>query len=274
MGRSPIFSKIKNLIKYLILIISVCVNILLIFIFFFMNKEKRFHIAEDLQGTYFSQYMFQILTFQHPQFSNAYFEQSVAYNKRGQYHEGFQILDKAVDINPKEHIGYRGWMKLMKLQDFKGAISDFKQQDSLTPNRNNFIQGDDINYLIAISYQGIGNYNKAKQYYNKVFQKADSTYLSLTPIIYVNYGILLEENGFPTEAMEQYNKSLKKGGINLSEAFYHKADLYNKLGIKDSSQYYFKRALDQYNKGYRLKDDYNEVFNELYKENIIKNIEE
>ncbi|HFK5574796.1 TPA: hypothetical protein ACG0AX_003160, partial [Elizabethkingia anophelis] len=107
-----------------------------------------------------------------------------------------------------------------------------------------------------------------------VFQKADSTYLSLTPIIYVNYGILLEENGFPTEAMEQYNKSLKKGGINLSEAFYHKADLYKKLGIKDSSQYYFKRALDQYNKGYRLKDDYNEVFNELYKENIIKNIEE
>ncbi|WP_298501923.1 hypothetical protein [uncultured Maribacter sp.] len=68
-------------------------------------KEKRFEIAGNSQGTYLSQTMFNILRFQNPDYSDAYFEQSVPFNKRGEYAKGFQLLDKAVELEPLKHLG-------------------------------------------------------------------------------------------------------------------------------------------------------------------------
>ena len=96
-------------------------------------KEERFKIAEYSQGSYFSQTMFEILKFQHSDYSKVYVEQSVAFNKRGEYAKGFDLLDKGVELDPELHLGYRGWIKLRKLRDYEGALNDFNRLDSLTP---------------------------------------------------------------------------------------------------------------------------------------------
>ncbi|PRB03810.1 hypothetical protein CQ046_08435 [Chryseobacterium sp. MYb7] len=269
MEKSLIYFRIKIIIKSLFLILFAGIIILLIFIIFFLNKDRRFILAEDLQGTQLSQFMFKVLRKQYPDYSDVYHEQSVAYNKRGLYHEGFKLLDKAVLLNPKKHLGYRGWMKLEKLKDYKGAIIDLEKLNALTPNDD--VQGENINYLLAISYQGLSNYDKSKHYYERFFETTDSATLNLKSIVYVNYGTLLEKLNLNQEALKQYNISLK-GHFKFSEAYFHKAEVFEKLGIKDSSKYYYKKALHQYNNGSKLKDVYNEVFNELYESDIIKAI--
>src|SRR5690606_20632026 len=99
--------------------------ILLVCYFLFASpKEKRFSYAEHTQGMFLSQKIFDILIFQNPDYSDAYFEKSVAYNKRGDYEKGFEILDKAVDINPEIHLGYRGWLRLNQIKDYQGCIED------------------------------------------------------------------------------------------------------------------------------------------------------
>ncbi|NML70754.1 tetratricopeptide repeat protein [Chryseobacterium sp. RP-3-3] len=268
MEKSLIYSRIKIIIKSLFLVLFTGIIILLIFIIFFLNKDRRFVIAENLQGTQLSQFMFKVLTKQYPDYSDAYHEQSVAYNKRGLYYDGFKLLDKAVLLNPKRHLGYRGWMKLEKLKDYKGAIIDLERFDTLTPNIVDDVQGENINYLLAISYQGLGKYDKSREYYEKYFQTADSTTLSINSIVHVNYGTLLEKLNLYNEALQQLDKSLKTKGFKFSEAYFHKAEVFEKLGKKDSARYYYKEALHQYDKSSKLKDVYNEVFNELYRQDI------
>lgn len=268
MEKSLIYFRIKIVIKSFLLILFICIIILSTFFTFFMKKETRYKIAEDLQGTFLSQFMFKILTTQHPDYSNAYHEQSVAYNKRGLYNEGYKLLDKAVSLNPKGHLGYRGWMKLEKLKDYKGAIIDLEKLDILTPTITDNVQGENINYLLAISYQGLGKYNKSREYYEKFFKTTDSITLSINSIKYINYGTVLEKLNFSQEALKQYDKSLK-GHFKFSEAYFHKGEIYEKIGLKDSANFYYKIALYQYDNGSKLKDMYNEVFNELYRKDIL-----
>lgn len=272
MEKSQIYFRIKFILKTLLLIVFTSIIGLSIYLVFFLNKNKRFKIAEDLQGTYFSQFMFTVLARQFPDYSNVYHEQSVAFNKRGLYHEGFKLLDKAVSLNPKEHLGYRGWMKLNKLKDYKGAIMDFERLNKLKPNTVNIVQGENINYLLATAYQGLENYNKSKEYYYVFFKTSDTSSLPLNPIVYVNYGTLLEKLNLNDEAITQYNKSLK-GHFKFSEAFFHKGEVFEKLNQKDSAKYYYKEALKQFDNSSRLKDVYNEVFNELYRQDIINKLE-
>lgn len=271
MEKSLIYSRIKIVLKSFLLIIFTGIIIFLTFIVFFLNKEKRFLLAEGLQGRQLSQFMFGILTKQYPDYSDAYHEQSVAYNKRGLYYDGFKLLDKAVMLNPKRHLGYRGWMKLEKLKDYKGAIIDLERLDILTPNIVDNVQGENINYLLAISYQGLGNYDKSKHYYERFFETTDSATLNLKSIVYVNYGTLLEKLNLNQEALKQYSISLK-GHFKFSEAYFRKAEIFEKLRLKDSAQHYYEKALIQYDNGSKLKDVYNEVFNELYREDIVRKI--
>lgn len=271
MQKSLIYSRILFLGKSLLLILFTGIIVVLTFIIFFLNKDKRFLLAESLQGTQLSQFMFNVLTNQHAEYSDAYHEQSVPYLKRGLFHEGFTLLDKAVTLNPQKHLGYRGWMKLEKLKDYNGAIIDLERLNALTPNIVDDVQGENINYLLAISYQGLGNYDKSNDYYEKFFETTDSETLYLKSIVYVNYGTLLEKLNLNQEALKQYNKSLK-GHFKFSEAYFRKGEIFNKLRLNDSAQHYYKKALLQYDNGSKLKDVYNEVFNELYREDIVRKI--
>lgn len=233
-----------------------------------MNIHKRYELAATLQGTYLSKFIFWNIKKQAPNFSDIYKEESVAYNKRGMFYQGFKLLNKAVELDPKEHLGYRGWMKLYKLKDYKGAISDFEKLNKISPDYANIMPGEDVNYLLAISYQGLGDFEKSKKYYERFFKENDQNRLNNTPYIYVNFGFLLEKMGDYKGAMLQYNESLKKGTYKYSESYYRKGNLFEKMAIKDSAKICYKKALLQYDKGYRVKDIYNEVFNEIYREEI------
>lgn len=94
-------------------------------------------------------------------------------------------------------------MKLEKLKDYKGGIIDLEKLDALTPNFTDDVQGENINYLLAISYQELGNYYKSKYYYEKFFETTDSETLYLKSIVYVNYGKLLEKLNFNQEALKR-----------------------------------------------------------------------
>ena len=263
------FSKLKLIFKLFFLSITLFFNVMVIYVVLFLNAEKRFSLAESMQGTYFSDKLFEILSIQNPNDSYVYRERSVAYNKRGMFNEGFKLLNTAVKLNPKEHLGYRGWMKLYKLKDYDGAIHDFETLIKISPDIIKIMPGEDVYYLLAISYQGKNNLKKSKYYFEKYFNnRKQKEYIP--QIAYVNYGILLI-------CMKDYNhsyimldKSLKVNQYQYAESYYYKGIYYERVKKTDSALINYKKALIQYDKGYREKDVYNEVFNELYREDILE----
>ncbi|MBA5629239.1 tetratricopeptide repeat protein [Moheibacter lacus] len=255
-----------KIIKLLLSTVFLFYTILIAYFLFFSPKEKRFEIGETLQGTYLSQTIFDILIWQYPNYSNAYMEKSVAFNKRGEYSKGFSLLNKAVDIDPSNHLGYRGWLRLVKLKDYKGAIGDLERLDSLTPNFEDYPWGENIHYLLGICYNGLGDFKRAKYEYNIYFNsEKDSTYLNSMAFVY--YGNILLEQDSLNKANDLFNIAIKIDKYR-TEAYYLKGIYYKKINELDSSNINLKKALKLYDDGYKNQDSYNEVFQEIYRNDI------
>ena len=60
-------------------------------------------------------------------FAYSYMEKGVPYLKRGDFIKWKALIDKAVELDPNEYLGYRGWCRLQFLRDYDGAISDIEQ---------------------------------------------------------------------------------------------------------------------------------------------------
>ena len=112
-----------KILKYIISVLLLVYMVGLAYLLFLSPKEVRFNFASHLQGEYISQKVFDILIYQYPDYSDAYFEKSVPFNKRGDYAKGFELLDKAVELDPDIHLGYRGYMKLRFLRDYDAALA-------------------------------------------------------------------------------------------------------------------------------------------------------
>jgi len=129
----------------LIILISSSTIVYVLFFLFFSDPNRRFEIAEKRQGQLYSELLFNILLKQNPSNAHVWMEKSVAYNKNGNYTKGFKLLNKAVELSPEENLGYRGWLRLVKLKDYHGAIKDFVELDGLTPGFVDYPWGENFN---------------------------------------------------------------------------------------------------------------------------------
>ena len=264
--------------KRLLFIIKIIFSVLLLFeifficyLLFFAPKVKRFSFAEHNQGQYLSQKTFDILIFQNPNYSNAYFEKSVAFNKRGEYEKGFELLNKAVELDPKLHLGYRGWIKLRKLKDYQGCINDLKKLDSLTPNFVDAPWGENIHYLLGQSYKELKKYDLALKEFDKNLKtEKDSSWVD--PNLFLYKGIIYNKLKEYEKAIRNLDVCLGQNHNNSPEAYFHKGIAFKKLNNLDSAKICFKKSEELFNKGYKINDIYNEVQDELYFSDIIKEL--
>ncbi|MFL0082025.1 hypothetical protein V2647_10245 [Tenacibaculum maritimum] len=253
----------------IISIIGIC------YLMLFSSKEKRLSQASHFQGVYFSQKMFDVLIFQDSNQEDVYFEKSIPYNKRGDYAKGFKLLNKAVEINPKMHLGYRGWLRLVKLKDYKGCINDLKRLDSLTPDFVDAPWGENIHYLLGLAYKGLNINQLALIEFDKsIKSEKDTSWVN--PNVFLQKGIIYNKIKDYNNALINLNVCLSLNNYNSPEAYFHKGISFKKLNKTDSAKICFKKAEQLYNKGYKNSDIYNEVQDELYLSDILdelKNID-
>jgi len=215
-----------KIIKVIFTILLFAFSIVILYFTVFSSKEKRFKMAEHSQGLYLSQTMFDILKFQHPDYSDAYFEQSVAFNKRGEYAKGFELLDKAIELDPKLHLGYRGWMKLRKLRDFDNALNDFNRLDSLTPNFVDAPWGEDIDFLRGECYFGKNEYQKAIESFNLNIKNIKEDWVDIHTFVYL--GLCEYELGNYEKSISEFQRALKQSEY-VPESYFGIAKSYQKL---------------------------------------------
>ena len=263
--------KVLFIIKIIFSSLFIFVVLAIFYLMFFSPKEKRFVFAEHLQGKFLSQKIFDILVSQDPKYSEAYFEWSVAYNKRGDYEKGFELLDKAVELDPKLHLGYRGWLKFHKIKDYQGSINDLKRLDSLTPNFIDTPWGENIHYILGLSFKGLKKYTLAlKEFDENLKTEKDSSWVD--PNLFLYKGIIYIDIGDFDKAIKNFDACLNNNNNNSPEAYFHKGIVFKQLNKMDSAKICFKKSEELFNKGYKLNDVYNEVQDELYLSDIIEEL--
>ena len=253
-----------KIIKVFFTLLFFSFSIIMLYYTALAPKIDRFKLAEEFQGSYLSQTMFDILKMQHPDYSDAYFEQSVTFNKRGDYAKGFELLDKAVDHNPKIHLGYSGWMKLRKLRDYDGALSDFDRLDSLTPNSIDAPWGEDIDFLRGECYFGKKNYHEAIGFLNQSIINQKEDWADVHAFVYL--GLCEYELGNYEKSISEFQRALNQSD-HVPEAHFGMAKAYQKTGELENAKEHILKAEE--NIGSKREDYYNEFLNEIYLNEIL-----
>ncbi|MCR1026998.1 tetratricopeptide repeat protein [Cellulophaga baltica] len=196
--------------------------------------------------------------------SDAWMERSVLINKAGDFNRGFEYLDKAVELEPAKHLGYRGWIRLRKMRDYDKALIDFDRLDSLTPNVVDAPWGEDIDFLRGECHYGNKDYQNAIKAFNQSVINQEEDWADIHTFVYL--GLCEYELGNLEKAISEFHRALKQSE-NICEAHFGLAKTYQKLGDFNLAKTHLDKAEKSFI--YKRDDYYNEYLNEIYLSQIV-----
>jgi tetratricopeptide (TPR) repeat protein len=201
-----------------------------------------------------------------PWWSDAYKEKATSYLKSGDFLTWKKLIDKAVELDFKLHVGYRAWCRYQLFRDYEGAIKDI--EDLLS--RVNYDIGISVNgdYQLRIAlatwYSAIGQKEKALEVFNKFM--SEENYLP-SKYDYYQLGLTYFQVGNYDLAMEAFNK--QSDFNEFADNAYYKGQLFKRL---NNTKEYSKQkalALKLAEEGIRLFDPYTHHENHVYLQNIL-----
>jgi tetratricopeptide (TPR) repeat protein len=197
--------------------------------------------------------------------SDEYMEYSVHFNKSGDFKKGFKYLNKAVELEPEMHLGYRGWIRLRKMRDFDKALSDFERLDSLTPKFIDAPRGENIDFLRGECYFGKKEYKKAIELFNLNVKNNKEDWVDIHTFVYL--GLCEYKLGNYEKAISEFERALNQSEY-TTESFFGISKAYYKLGNIEKAKENILEA--EKNIHYKRDDIYNEFLNEIYLSEIIE----
>ncbi|MEJ7646232.1 MAG: hypothetical protein WKF87_16670 [Chryseolinea sp.] len=218
--------------------------------------------GDTAQGTRISQEQFDKAIELCPTFDYAYFEKAVPYLKRGDFITWRKLIDQAVQLNPKLHLGYRGWCRYQFVRDYRGAIMDLEKLDSLSNHNIGYsINGDyHLNVAKALCYKALGQKNKALEIIEK--QLAEKDYRPWT-YDYLHLGVLKMETGDLEGGIECLKKSIAYNDY-LAEPYFYLGLIYKKKKQMKEYQQNMEKAKAYYIKGHKRFDPYTQPMDKVY----------
>ena len=223
--------------------------------------------AEQYQGYKYSQIAFDKALELCPNFDYAYREKSVPYLKRGDFVTWKILIDKAVNLNPKNNLGYRGWCKYQFLRDYQGAIRDFESLEALYGSNEIGYSPNGMYHLEivkAICYNEIGKTDLAIHEFQKQLAKKNYTPLLLD---YYHLAVLYFEIKDYDNAKTYFEKQIANNDY-YAEPYYYLALIYKRNNNIKQYKKNLVKAEEMYNKEYIMKDNYTHPIDKIYKKDI------
>lgn len=202
-----------------------------------------------------------------PTFDYAYWAKSIAYLKSGDFVTWKKLIDKAVDYNPKEHLGYRGWCRYQFFRDYKGAINDIEKLDSLVDYDIGQSQNGTYHLNIAkgLCYRAIGEKEKAIEIIETQIKLNEKENI-LGAYDYLHLGVLYLETENFDRAVETF---MKQSEFNeLAENQYYLALTFLKLDKPTDYKTCLQKAKELYIKERKMTDTYSNPMDKIYLETI------
>lgn len=247
----------RKFFKILTIILGIILFLLIgVFTYGYFKLKKNNEVTQEKNK--------KIINFQ-SDISDDYFEYSGNINKSGDFTKGFEYLNKAVQLDPKLHLGYRGWIRLRKMRDYDKALIDFDKLDSLTPNFVDAPWGENIYFLRGECHFGNKDYIKAIASFNRSVKNQKEDWADIQTFVYL--GICEYRLGNYEKAISEFKRALKQSE-STCEAHFNLALSYEKIGDLYKAIEHIIKAED--NISYKRDDIYNEYLNEIYLSEIIE----
>lgn len=193
-------------------------------------------------------------------YDNAYKSKSIAYLKSGDFLSWKPLIDKAVELNPKMHLGYRGWCRYQFFRDYKGAIKDIERFENIIKGDVGYCQNGDYHLKIAkaICYKAIGEKDKAVKIIEDYLANNNESDL----FNFYHLGVLYFEKGDYKKALENFKNQEKNN--DLAENQYYTSLCYKKLNDNKKYQKAILKSVEMYKEGYKMVDPYTHHYDKVY----------
>jgi tetratricopeptide (TPR) repeat protein len=204
-----------------------------------------------------------------PNFAPAWHERSVPYLKRGDFITWRRILDKSVDLDPRQFLSYRGWCRFEFLRDYAGALKDLQRFDTLSEfSHTSSNDGDyELHLIMALCERELGDTNKAFHYFGVAMDK-DSSNAGLYG--YLHLGVTkLKTRDYPgaIAALEHENRIYDQ----FADTWYWLGQAWLATGRRDQARSMFLRAkelMNDHSGRYHLHGVYCEKLDTIYESDI------
>lgn len=203
-------------------------------------------------------------------YAHAYQAKGYAYLKSGDFITWIQLMNKAVALEPKMYLGYRGWCRYQFFRDYKGAIADLEQLEALSKGDIGFGQNGDYHLVIAkaLCYKGIGEREKAIAILENQLHK-DDHFVGLYD--YLHLGVLYLETLQYEKAIRAFKQQDQEN--TLAENEFYSALAYK--GLKDTEKYtaHLSSAWALYQNRRHMFDPYTHQMDRVFKKDIIQEMD-
>ncbi|MFM2048403.1 MAG: hypothetical protein RI955_951 [Bacteroidota bacterium] len=183
-----------------------------------------------------------------------YQQQAMPLYKRHKYEAGKPYLDKAVALNPKKYLPYRGFMNCIFRKNYHDAIADFTEVKRLLGN--GFEMDHEYDFYIALSYLQLNNFDSAKILFQKCIETESAKY-GAKYVHQLNYFYLAivesELENYPIAV--SYLDSCLIRYPNFSDAQYYKAIWLKHIDRNYDSQPLLHEAYNNSRDGYSITED-------------------
>lgn len=204
-----------------------------------------------------------------PDFAYAWHEKAVPYLKRGSFIEWKAMMDKAVDLEEEQRLGYRGWCRYQFLRDYEGAIKDIERLEEIMQGYDiGYAQNGDCHLLVAkaLCYKGLGQKEKALQVLEAFVN--DPNFFAM-PYDFLHLAVMYLEADMLSKSEQALAEQIKVNP-NLADNYYYLARTKLALGQKNASKTAFQKCNELYEQGLYRKDAYTTPMDAISKADLAK----
>ena len=216
------------------------------------------------QGSARSQQSFDEVLALCPTFAPAWREKAVPYLKRDDFGTWKRLIDRAVQLQPAQNLGYRGWCRFEFLHDYAGAEADLTRLLVLTHGNPGFSNnGDyDLRIVLALCKREQGDPNGALAVFNQCIA-ANITQQRIGLYDYLHRGVTRLRQGDEAGALLDLQRQ-KQQIKQLADTEYYLGLVYRKQKSPVLARQHFALAETLFRQGHYRHNDYCESLDKVY----------
>jgi tetratricopeptide (TPR) repeat protein len=189
-----------------------------------------------------------------PGWDNVYQMKAMPFIKKGRAAEAYFWLDKAVALNPAEHLDYRAFLKCIFTKDYAGALDDFIEAEKLRPGGG--LMDHSYRFYIALCHIGLGNISTARSMLDEIAKEQETRFKNAHFNTYFYQGLAHYLAGDGVVRAEQaFSRCLAIHPHHPDAHFYMGRVLLAQEGRKEKALSHFQECISAIKEGYTNSED-------------------
>lgn len=187
-----------------------------------------------------------------PNWDRVYQMKAMPFIKMGRGAEAYYWLDKAIALNPGEHLDYRAFLKCIFTKDYEGALKDFAEAEKLLPGGG--LMDHSYSFYSALCYIGLGEFSTAANLLDSIATAQEKRLTNAHFNTYFYQGLAHYLAGRNTLAEKAFNRCFAIHPYH-PDAHFYSGQMKKARGEKEKAKSHFRACISALKEGYNNSED-------------------